>query len=68
MKETIATYGYYLRAVKIINGRISMIISTRSNPKTKFNLKTNGIDLQEFALKILSKTKASGKLEKIYCL
>jgi len=60
--------GYRLRAFKIINGRILMVISARLNPKTKFNSNNNGIDIQAFSLTILSKTKALGKLEKIYCL
>lgn len=61
-------YGYRLRAFKIIDGQILMVISTRLNPKTKFNSNTNRIDIQEFSLKILSKTKALEKLEKFYCL
>lgn len=60
--------GCRLRAFKIINGRILMVISTQSDPKTKFNSNANGIDIQAFSLKILSKTKALEKLEKFYCL
>jgi hypothetical protein len=60
--------GYRLRAFRIIDGRILMVISIRSNPKTKFNSNNKGIDIQEFSLKILSKTKALEKLEKFYCL
>jgi hypothetical protein len=60
--------GCRLRAFKIIDGRILMVISVRSNPKTKFNSNNNGIDIQAFSLKILSKTKALEKLEKFYCL
>ena len=60
--------GYYLRAFKIINGQILAVISAQLNPKTKFNPNTNGIDIQAFSLKILSKIKALEKLEKFYCL
>ncbi len=60
--------GYRLWAFKIINGRILMIISSRINPKTKFNSNNNGVDIQAFSSKILSKIKELGKLEKSYCL
>lgn len=60
--------GYLLRAIKIINEQVLMVISGRSNPKTKFNSVKNGIDLQSFSSKILSNAEALKKLEKFYCL
>ena len=60
--------GYYLRAAKIIDGQILMVISNQLNPKTKFNSGKNGIDLQSFSTKILSNAKELRRLEKSYCL
>ena len=60
--------GYQLRAAKIIDGQILMVISSRLNSKIKFNSGKSGIDLQSFSTNILSNAKELRKLEKSYCL
>ena len=59
---------YHLRAAKIIDGQILLVISNQLNPKTKFNSGKSGIDLQSFSSYILSNAKELRKLEKSYCL
>lgn len=68
VEDVCRSSDYRLRAVKIINGRILMVISKRLNPKTKSSSNNNGADIQAFSSKILSKIKVLGKLEKFYCL
>ena len=60
--------GYHLRATKIIDGQILMVISSQSSSKTKLNSVKSGIDLQSFSLTILSQAEALRNLEKFYCL
>lgn len=58
----------HLRAAKVTNGQILMVISNQLNPKTKFNSTKSGIDLRSVSTKILSNAKELRKLEKSYCL
>lgn len=60
--------GYHLRAIKIADGQILMVISSQSGSKTKFNSAKSEIDLQSFSSTILSNAEALKKLEKFYCL